>query len=137
MWTLVLCREEAAAFAADASQRQYGTWTGAFRLDPPSVAEADGAVGMRVGQQSLAEVVNPLIQLIWNVGRLENRKHMPQTHALVSVGKSQNKDHNFSFTVKCEPNYLLSRCDTSLITKFLCLIVMEKNKTSSSTTTTF
>lgn len=57
------------------NRRLRKTWTGAFHFDPLRVAEADGAVGMRVGQQSLAKVVNPLVELIWNVGRLENQNH--------------------------------------------------------------
>lgn len=55
-------------------------------MDPASVAEAHGAVGMRVGQQALAEVVNPLVQLIWNVGRLEKHTRR-KPHALASVKK--------------------------------------------------
>lgn len=49
-----------------------------------AVAEADGAVGMRVGQQSLAKVVNPLVKLIWNVGRLKKNTH---THRFMSTRK--------------------------------------------------
>lgn len=68
-----------------------GTWTGAFRLDPPSVAEAHGAVGMRVGQQALAEVVNPLVQLVWNVGRLESRKNTHDANPRARISEEKTK----------------------------------------------
>lgn len=47
------------------------TWDEALGFDLPGVAEADGAVGVRVGQQPLRKVINPLVQLVWDVGCLE------------------------------------------------------------------
>lgn len=55
-------------------RRVCGTWSGALHLDLPAAAQAYAAVGLRVGEQSLADVVNLRIQLIWNVGGLECRK---------------------------------------------------------------
>lgn len=46
----------------------------ALRLDLAAAAQAYAAVGMRVGEQSLADVVNLFIQLIWNEGCLGNHK---------------------------------------------------------------
>lgn len=51
-----------------------GTWSGALHLNLLAAAQAYAAVGLRVGEQSLADVVNLFIQLIWNVGGLEYRK---------------------------------------------------------------
>lgn len=46
----------------------------ALHLDLPAAAQAYAAVGMRVGEQSLADIVNLFVQLIWNEGRLGNYK---------------------------------------------------------------
>lgn len=51
-----------------------GTWGGALHLNLPAAAQAYAAVGLRVGEQPLADVVNLFIQLIWNVGGLEYGK---------------------------------------------------------------
>lgn len=74
------------------------TWNGAFSFYPPGVAEAYGAVGMRVSQQSLAKVVNPLVQLIWNVGCLEYHNH--------TCRADKENSYHFSFTIKCEEIFL-------------------------------
>lgn len=50
------------------------TWSGALHLNLPAAAQAYAAVGLRVGEQPLADVVNLFIQLIWNVGGLEYHK---------------------------------------------------------------
>lgn len=63
MWTGVGC------VAVVRSVRS--TRSGALHLNLPAAAEAHAAVGVRVGEQPLADVVNLFIQLIWNVGCLE------------------------------------------------------------------
>lgn len=50
------------------------TRSGALHLNLPAAAEAHAAVGVRVGEQSFADVVNLFIQLIWNVGCLEDHR---------------------------------------------------------------
>ena len=51
------------------------TWNEAFSFDLSGVAEAYSAVRMRESQESLAKVINPLVQFIRNVGCLEFEKN--------------------------------------------------------------
>lgn len=62
------------------------TRSGALHLNLPAAAEAYAAVGVRVGEQSFADVVNLFIQLIRNVGCLE----YPQCNIWRKKEKSKN-----------------------------------------------
>lgn len=64
------------------------TRSGALHLNLPAAAEAHAAVGMRVGEQSFADVVNLFIQLVWNVGCLEYHKGS-------ILGKKRSKSYMF------------------------------------------
>lgn len=61
----------------------HNTWSGAFGFDLSRVAEPHGAVRLGVSQESLAKAVNPLVQLIWNVGCLE-------FHIQITIKKTLN-----------------------------------------------
>lgn len=50
------------------------TRSGALHLNLLAAAEAYAAVGMWVGEQSFADSINLLIQLVWNVGCLGYHK---------------------------------------------------------------
>lgn len=55
------------------------TRSGALHLNLLAAAEAYAAVGMWVGEQSFADSVNLLIQLVWNVGCLGYHKQAKTT----------------------------------------------------------
>lgn len=73
-----------------------GTWSEAFPPHAPGVAEAHGAVRLRQGQQPLAEVVHPLVQVIRDVGRLQQHNHRTQSRGTPrlpeTAGLSRSQD---------------------------------------------
>lgn len=83
----------------------FTTWNQAFSLHLSGVAEAHGAVGVRIGQQSLAKVVHTLVQLIWNVGRLTRNT---QADGRLNIPKQTKKSDVILFACLVKSSYLHS-----------------------------
>lgn len=71
------------------------TWDGALSFYLPGVVVSNAAVRMWIRQESLADVVHSFVQLIRNVGCLENQ----QARHKIIANTGQERNFSATFTV--------------------------------------